>query len=200
VELVYVDPESIPKFFTSSAETEKRLVIVKAIWDEKAKIAASGDSYQEYRPCLEEVQQIIRDADAIIFSSSHPTLLASQPSQPPPLEPLFSYDEADGGNERSNDNAPLQLPIANSQTSSRPISEPLIYAPSVLLPNSDIEGKSTDIEGTVAQLPHQDASTQSTMLAQDSDPAGAASIPLDGWLKDCAFYTDDETDELFRGS
>jgi hypothetical protein len=174
VELVYVDPESIPKFFTSSAETEKRLVIVKAIWDEKAKIAASGNSYQEYRPCLEEVQQIIRDADAIIFRSSHPTLLASQPSQ---------------SSQSSQPSQPLQ-------PSQPPPLEPL----SVLLPNSDIEGKSTDIEGTVAQFPPlQDASTQPAMLAQDSDAAGAASAPLGDWFKDCAFYTDDEADKLFRG-
>lgn len=107
----------------------------------------------------------------------------------------------DGGNERSNDNAPLRLPIANSQTPSRPISEPLLYETlSVRLPNSDIEGKSTDIEGTVAQFPLRDASTQRAMLAQDSSPAGAASIPLGDWLKDCTFYTDDEADKLFRGS
>ncbi len=130
----YVDPGRVPSFFTSSAETERRLVIVKAIWDEKAKIATSDDSQQEYRPGLEEVQQIIREADAIIISSSHQTLLASQP---PHLEPLFSSDEVDGGTERPIDNVSPQLPITDNQIRQLPVSEPSPYeTSSALLTNS----------------------------------------------------------------
>lgn len=200
MELDYVDPESVPNFFTSSAETDKRLLIAKAIWDEKAKIETSGAS-QEYRLGWEEVQQIIREADAII-NSSYQTL-ASQP----PLPPLFSYDEADGETQRQNDNSSPQLPISDSQTPSQPISEPPLFEPpSTLLPNSEIPGHIMDIEGAVAQLPLlQNGSTQQAMLSHDSNPAGAASTslpataPLNGWLKDSAFYTNEEANELFQG-
>ena len=83
-------------------------MIAKAIWDEKAKIATSGDSQQEYRANWEEVQQIIREADAIAINSSQETLQASEPAQ------TFSYNDTNGGTEPPSDNAFTQLPIPDS--------------------------------------------------------------------------------------
>jgi hypothetical protein len=203
LELVYVDPKSVGNSFTSSHETERRLVIAKAIWDEKAKIATPGDPDREYRASWEEVRQIIRQADAIVMNSSQQI---SQPSQSSQSSQLFSYDAAGGGTEPPVESAFKQPSIPDSQSPSAPIPQasPHNYT-SMQLPNPGLQGPASPVVDTRARPSFIEcAPSEQAVPLQGSYSAAATSvitpetIALHGSLKDCEFYTEEEFVELFN--
>lgn len=156
-------------------------MIAKAIWDEKAKTATSGITQQEYRASWEEVQQVIREADAIVTNSSQQILQASQSSLP-------------------NDKPFSQLPILDSQIPSQPVLESSAYKTTFTdLSDPGARGPATAIADLGTQFPStQEASTQQAMPVQTSNLAVAAPAMTAATMRHT--YTDEEFAELLRRS
>jgi hypothetical protein len=155
-------------------------VIAKAIWDEKAKTATSGVAQQEYRASWEEVQQVIREADAIVTNSSQQILQGSQPSLP-------------------NDKSFSQLPILDSQTPSQPVLESSAYK-TVFTDLSDpgTRGPATAIVDMETQFPSTQEASKQAMPVQTSNPTVAAPMMATATMRHT--YTDEEFAELLRRS
>lgn len=208
----YVDHGSVLSSSTSSAETDKRLLIAKAIWDEKANIATLGASQDDYSLGWEEVEQIIRQADAILTNSSQ------QPFQPTPTAQPFSHDNVNGSIERPDENESSQFPFPDIQAPPQlmPESSPHEIT-STHLPNSHCQGHTLAVADTGTEFPlvqelptqqelatGQEAPTQEATPAQDLNPAttmaSPESRPLNGWLIDYPLCDDEEFHEMCYGS
>jgi hypothetical protein len=77
----YADPEMLNNPLPTYSETERRIELVKAIWDKKVEDAPDG----QYQPSQEDVFKMIRQADSVVNRSAHlPERLTH------PLSPVYA--------------------------------------------------------------------------------------------------------------
>lgn len=188
----YIDPETnLP---TSSYETERRLMLVEAILDERAKISNLCKSQDEYHSIWEEISQAIRRADAILINSSKqgPHVMPSQ----------LPYDQYSDYAATASATAP-ELGGNQGPPSPMPGTRPIGYAPIQPL-NSNIQEHSPLIDGTLAQnSPGESASMQHFPYGHNRHSATTtATAPTttagNGVVPEGHSYTDEEIAAILR--